>query len=209
MYSSLLFVHIVAGCVACICAAGALWVAKGRAAHARWGKAYALAMGVIVLTSFAMAYLKPNVFLAFVGAFTAFLLSSGWVRAKHRSGKPSRAEWVLAMAGVVVGAAMVAVALREPFRLQIAMVAFGGITLLLALRDIYSLKTQRYKGAPRIAAHLTYMLGGTIANVTAVTVVNWQSNPAWVAWLAPSAVLVPLIVYWNVKTIRAGKAAAR
>ncbi len=205
MYQTILFIHILAGSLACICAAGALWVAKGRVSHKRWGTTYVAAMSVIALSAFVMSYLKPNVFLALIGVFTAFLLASGWVRAKNRTGTPSFTDWTLAYTGLGIGVLMVVVALYELPRLQVVLVVFGIITSFLALRDLYSLKKQHYKGAPRIAAHLSYMLGGTIANITAVLVVNWQSNPAWLAWLLPSVVIVPVIIYWNIKTLSSAK----
>ena len=41
------------------------------------------------------------------------------------------------------------------------------------------------------------MLAGTISALTAVLVVNFTFNPPFVLWLAPTALLTPLIVWWN------------
>jgi hypothetical protein len=46
------------------------------------------------------------------------------------------------------------------------------------------------------------MLAGTIAAVTAFTVVNVRVEPAFVVWLAPTVALTPLIVYWNHRVYR-------
>jgi hypothetical protein len=46
------------------------------------------------------------------------------------------------------------------------------------------------------------MLGGTIAAVTAFTVVNVRLEPAVLVWLTPMVALTPLIVYWNVRVRR-------
>jgi hypothetical protein len=56
----------------------------------------------------------------------------------------------------------------------------------------------------RIAAHLGRMLGGTIAAVTAFTVVNVRIEPAFVVWLAPTVVLTPVIAYWTAR-VRGGR----
>jgi hypothetical protein len=48
------------------------------------------------------------------------------------------------------------------------------------------------------------MLGGTIAAVTAFTVVNVRIEPAFVVWLAPTVVLAPVIAYWTAR-VRGGR----
>jgi len=41
------------------------------------------------------------------------------------------------------------------------------------------------------------MMGGTIAVITAVLVVNPPSNPEWIWWVLPTALIVPVIFWWN------------
>ena len=43
-------------------------------------------------------------------------------------------------------------------------------------------------------SHISGMIGGYIATITAFTVQNIQMNPSWVPWLAPTAILVPFLV---------------
>ena len=54
----------------------------------------------------------------------------------------------------------------------------------------------------RIARHLTNMLAGTIATVTAVVVVNVETDPPWLAWIIPTLVITPLIAWWNRRVLR-------
>ena len=56
-------------------------------------------------------------------------------------------------------------------------------------------------GKERIAKHLTNMMAGTIAVITAVLVVNVNIEPIWIWWLLPTAVITPIIFYWNKKTL--------
>ena len=49
------------------------------------------------------------------------------------------------------------------------------------------------------------MMGGTIATVTAVLVVNVDTNPVWVTWILPTVAMTPLIVWWNVRLARRGR----
>ena len=51
------------------------------------------------------------------------------------------------------------------------------------------------------AEHLIYMLGGTIAVITAVLVVNVDLEPVWVWWVLPTALIIPVIFLWNNKVL--------
>jgi hypothetical protein len=78
---------------------------------------------------------------------------------------------------------------------------FGSIGGALAALDLRQ-APERYRGAARIAGHLSRMLAGTVATVTAFSVVNIRLEPAVIVWLAPTVVFTPLIVYWNVRIRR-------
>ncbi len=41
------------------------------------------------------------------------------------------------------------------------------------------------------------MMGASIAAATAFLVVNIQTNPVWITWIAPTVVITPLIIYLN------------
>jgi hypothetical protein len=94
------------------------------------------------------------------------------------------------------------VALRAGDSMGIVLLAFGGIGGSYAIGDLYFLRRHRYRGTFRIADHLSRMLAGTIAAVTAFTVVNVRLEPAVLVWLTPAVALTPLIVYWNVRVRR-------
>jgi hypothetical protein len=53
------------------------------------------------------------------------------------------------------------------------------------------------------------MLAGTIATVTAFSVVNIRIEPAAIVWLAPTVVFTPLIVSWNLRVRRASSVRLR
>ena len=78
----------------------------------------------------------------------------------------------------------------------VVLVVFAAVGGALAFSDLYILRRRTYRGTLRIAVHLGRMLGGTIAALTAFTVVNVRIEPAFVPWLAPTVLLTPLIVYW-------------
>lgn len=205
LYTVLLSIHIAAGFAALVTAAGALASSKGGRRHVYAGRVFALAMLVVFLTAMPMTFLRPNLFLLLVAVFSFYLALTGWFRARNRGGTPSRAEWIAAIVmtvtalGMVIRGVMLIVAGDS---MGIVLLAFGGGGGFFAIFDLYAFRTRRYQGAPRIAEHLTRMLAGTIAAVTAFVVVNLRFEPAFVVWLAPTVVLTPLIVYWNVRVYR-------
>jgi len=83
----------------------------------------------------------------------------------------------------------------------ITLLVFGSIALVLGYGDYRSHKNKSATGKERIAKHLTNMMAGTIAVITAVLVVNVNIEPIWIWWVLPTAVVTPIIAYWNKKTL--------
>ena len=81
------------------------------------------------------------------------------------------------------------------------LIVFSLIAGGLGISDVMTLRNRNATGKQRIARHLTNMLAGTIATVTAVLVTNVTTEPIWVAWLAPTVVITPVIFYWNKRTL--------
>jgi hypothetical protein len=201
----LLALHIAAGNLALLAAAGAVIAPKGGRAHTWVGRAFTVAMTTIFLTAVPLTLIRPNLFLLLVALFNFYLVASGWLRARNRKGLPTRAEWGLSIAMMLTAAGMAvrgAMMLAGGNSMGTVLVTFAGIGGLLAWRDLEGLRAQRFRGTERIASHLTRMLGGTIGAITAFAVTNVRIEPAFVVWLAPSLVFTPLIVYWNLRVRR-------
>ena len=83
----------------------------------------------------------------------------------------------------------------------IVLVVFGFLAMALGYIDLRSYRDETATGKERISRHLTNMLGGTIAVVTAVLVVNPPFEPEWVWWVLPTAAITPVIFWWNKKVL--------
>ena len=83
----------------------------------------------------------------------------------------------------------------------ITLIVFGFLALFLGYGDFQTFKNQTATGKERIAKHLTNMMGGTIAVVTAVLVVNPPADPEWVWWILPTVLITPVIFWWNKKVL--------
>ncbi len=203
MYATLLALHIAAGSIALISALGALLVAKGKTAHRRWGITYAIGMALIALTAWTMSALKPNPFLFAIGCFSAYLVASGYARAKNRSGKASTLDWTISGFGLATSLVMLGLGWMSTGTNHVVLFVFAGIAGALSVIEMLGLRRNKFKGAERIVSHMTHMMGGTIATVTAVAVVNIRSvQPGWLVWIAPSVMIAPIIIYWTIRLRR-------
>lgn len=210
MYDILLPIHIAAGFCSLLAACGAIFTAKGQTWHVRSGRVFFWGMVIIFVTALPMTLLRPNLFLFLVAIFSFYQALTGWRTARNRTGQPAWIDWAAAGVMTAAGAGMLvfgAVLLVSGETLGLVLLAFGGLGGSFGLYDWRQFRHTPLTGKRRIAAHLTRMLGGTIATVTAFVVTNFQFSPPFVLWLAPTVVLVPVIVYWNRAILKSAKPA--
>ena len=201
----LLAIHIAAGAVALAAAAIALSTAKGRVHHIRAGRVYAAAMALVCVTALPLAMLGANVVLLLVAVFSFYLVFAGWRFARNASGRPRPVDWTAAVIMALTGLGMWgygAVLFLWGDSQWVTMAVFGFIAAALSATDLRYHRASPRTGRQRIARHLTNMLAGTIATVTAVVVVNVETNPAWLAWILPTLLITPLIAWWNRRVLR-------
>ena len=202
--TALLVIHIAAGSTALVTAGVALVTAKGERWHVLAGRIYAAGMTVVFLTAAPLAALVSSSFLFLIALFSFYLVFAGWRFARNRQRRAHPVDWIAVAAIGVTGLAMwgyaVVVALDGSSQ-WITLAVFGGIAIALGLADAKFHRDQP-GGQRRVARHLTNMMAGTIATITAVTVVNVDMEPVWVPWILPTVVITPLIAWWNVRVLR-------
>ena len=203
---ALLAVHIACGSVALLAAAVALATAKGRRNHILSGRVYALGMAGVFATAVPLALLGADIFLLFIAFFSFYMVFAGWRFARNRRGLAQPLDWtavtIMALTGLGMWVYGGVIGMAGDSQ-WVTLALFGFIALGLAGAD--ALFHRRTGPAPyhrRISRHLTNMMAGTIATVTAVLVVNVATNPVWLAWVLPTLVMTPLIVWWNVRVAR-------
>ena len=200
----LLLTHIASGSIALFSAALALCTEKGKKFHVLSGKSYFWAMVLIFLTAIPMSIINSNVFLFLIAIFSFYLAFSGMRFARNRSGVPTRVDLISVNFMFLSGAGMWILALIFFINNDsqfITLIVFGFLALSLGYGDFRTFKNETAKGKERIAKHLTNMMGGTIAVVTAVLVVNPPTDPEWVWWILPTFLITPLIFRWNKKVL--------
>ena len=188
-----------------ICALMAVSSKKGSNFHRKVGRIYALGMATIGVTAIPMAIISEKMFLFLIALFSSYLVFAGWRFAVNRSGRPSKLDWfavfimLLTALTMAVGAYSIS---TEEGNMWVTLAVFAVIAACIGLTDMKSHISRRTIGNKRIARHLTNMLAGTIATLTTTFVVNVSTDPAWLAWIAPTMVITPLIIYWNRRALK-------
>ena len=201
---TLLSIHILAGTIALLCAALAVSSEKGKKFHVLSGRTYFWCMVGIFLTAIPMSIINRNIFLFLIAIFSFYLAFAGMRFAKNRKGIATAIDWVAVSFMIASGLGMWALAtiyFINDNSQYITLLVFGFIALALGYGDYRSHKNKSATGKERIAKHLTNMMAGTIAVITAVLVVNVNIEPIWIWWILPTAVVTPIIAYWNKKTL--------
>ena len=204
----LLVAHIFAGCISLIAAVFAVVSSKGKQAHILAGRTYFWGMAVIFLTAIPMSISSSNVFLFLIAIFSFYLAYAGMKFARNRTGTANLFDWVAVGLMVFSGLAMWFLALvyfMNNNSQYITLTVFGFIAISLGYMDFRSYRNKSAIGKQRIARHLTNMLAGTIAVITAVLVTNVDIEPVFILWILPTIIISPLIFWWNRKILGLNK----
>ena len=200
----LLAIHILAGIVSLLSAALAVSSAKGTKPHVLSGRTYFWGMAIIFSTAIPMSIISSNIFLFLIAIFSFYLAFAGMRFARNRKGVATILDWIAIGLMIFSGIGMwilAAIYLLNSNTQYIVLSVFGLLAIALGYADFRSYKNNSATGKERISRHLTNMMGGTIAVITAVLVVNPPFEPEWVWWVLPTALITPVIFWWNRKTL--------
>jgi uncharacterized membrane protein len=205
MMQILLPIHILAGTIALLCAAMAVSSEKGKKLHVLSGRTYFWCMVAIFLTAIPMSIITSNIFLFLIAIFSFYLAFAGMRFARNRKGVTTTLDWIIVSLMILSGVGMWILAVihftnnNSQF---IPLLVFGFVAIAVGYGDFKSHKNKKAIGKERITRHLTNMMGGTIAVITAVLVVNVDIEPVWVWWVLPTALITPVIFWWNAKVLK-------
>ena len=205
----LLFIHIIAGSISLIAAAFAVLSSKGKKLHILSGRTYFWGMAIIFLTAIPMSIVSANIFLFLVAIFSFYLAYARLRFARNRKGIANFFDWVAIGLMVLSGVIMLFLATNYFMNNNsqyITLAVFGFIAISLEYADYRSYRKKYAIGKQRIARHLTNMLAGTIAVITAVLVTNIHIEPVFILWILPTIIISPLIFWWNRKILGTSKA---
>ena len=205
----LLFIHILAGSISLVAAAFAVVSSKGKKTHILAGRTYFWAMAVIFFTAIPMSITSSDVFLFLIAIFSFYLAYAGMRFARNRIGTANFFDWVAIGLMVLSGMIMWALAIiyfMNSNSQHITFTVFWFIAISLGYTDFRSYRNKSAIGKQRIARHLTNMLAGTIAVITAVLVTSVNIEPVFILWILPTIIITPIIFWWNRKILGVNRA---
>ena len=167
----LLPIHIIAGTIALFCAAMSVLSEKGKKVHVLSGRTYFWGMATIFLTAIPMSIISSNIFLFLIAIFSFYLAFAGMRFARNKAGIAATLDWVAVSSVILSGLGMWILAgiyFLNSDTQYIVLLVFGFLAITLGCADLRSYKNNSIKGKERISRHLTSMMGGTIAVITAV-----------------------------------------
>ena len=173
--------------------------------HLKFGKAFFYAMMIVAVSAIPLSFFSNNLFLLLIALFSGYLAHGGWRFGNNKTKEMRQIDKIsMALAGLV-GVAMCVYALFmlliQGDSQGITLGVFGIIMIGFSIREKGLFKETPLSYNQRIAAHLSFMLGATIASFTAFLVTNLSFDPAFILWLAPTVAITPLIAFWNIKLL--------
>ncbi len=197
-FTLLIILHATFGGLSLLSGTIALSAPKGKKWHVKSGRYFYYFMMICVASGFTAALLPghENPFLMGVALFSFYFVFTG-VRALSLK-KPSPVvtldQWV-ARIMVIVGICMIVLKPILFGKLNIILTVFGLVLLLFSILDLLLFKHPEKFKKTWLRQHLTRMIGGFIAAVTAFIVVN-QFLPPLISWLGPGVLGSFFIAYW-------------
>jgi uncharacterized membrane protein len=189
----LLFLHIATGFTALVTGLLAIVSRKGGVLHKRSGSIFFWCMVTVALTAVVLSAMRGHAFLLHIGLFALYQAHGGWRSIRNKALRPAAQDWLLLAIGGLNGGWMVAT-------LNPVLLVFGGISVWLAIQDTRTFIRTARRGTvgPKawLVRHIGMMLGTYIATFTAFLLTAMGRNDlGGMAWLAPTIIGVPFIVY--------------
>ena len=178
---------------------------KVKKLHVLSGKTYFWSMVVIFSTAIPMSIISRNIFLSLIAIFSFYLAFAGMRFARNRKGVAAPFDWIAFCLMISSGVGMwilAAIYFLNSNTQYIVLLVFGFLAIVLGYADIRSYKNESASGKEGISRHLTNIMGGTIAVLTAVLVVNPPFKPEWVWWVFPTMLITPVIFWWNFEILK-------
>ena len=151
-------------------------------------------------------------FLFSIGIFSIYLVSTGYryisLDDLHKGQKPQAIDWFLTSLMALFGLFLVGGGILQLIGLidimydrsfGTVMLVFGGFSVMMVVQDINGFRGKVQYKNHWLLMHISRMIGANIAAFTAFLVVNNKFLPNIVAWLLPTVIGIPLMMYWHKK----------
>lgn len=199
--------HVAAGSIALVVAPLAMMTFKGGDWHRRWGKAFFYGMIVVCATAIALGILFPHDFwLAMLAILSFHMVASGYrslyLKQLHKGLRPARMDLLLHGIAAVANAGLLIwglahLLLGDLNAQAVLLTVLGVFGTAMVLNGFLQFYRQRQDKRGWLYGHIIGFMGGYAATLTVFSGINLTFiDPAWLRWLWPSLVGIPLIWFW-------------
>jgi uncharacterized membrane protein len=205
LFLILLVVHVIAGSIALITGTINMVRKKGDKMHKNLGNYFFYSMIINSIAGMFMSFIHINIFLFIIGVFTIYLVVTGQrylVLKDSTTNTVKKLDWIISYTMILfaIGFIIYGILLLLSSKFfGVVLLTFGLISTLMSLQDFKNYKGKSTLKNVGLITHIQRMIGAYIAAITAFLVVNNTFLPSVLAWLLPTLILVPLIIYWSRK----------
>lgn len=197
----LIYVHAAFGGMALLSGAISLIATKGNTLHKKSGKLFFFTMLASTSLSLIIAVLPyhKSPFLFCIGLFSSYFIIGGFRSLEFKKQVISlRLDKIIAYLIIVTGIAMVFCPILIEGSPDIILLVFGLTSILFGSIDVLLFRDINRLRKHWLKIHLSKMISGYVAAVTAFVVVNGWLPGVW-AWFTPAIFGNIYLTYWLLK----------
>ncbi|MCH7398195.1 hypothetical protein MM236_09355 [Belliella sp. DSM 107340] len=202
-----LYFHVAFGFTALLAGVLAIFFPKGGKNHNVSGIVYYWCMIGIGTTAFVIAIPKGNMFLLMIGGFSTYMTLTGRRYLQLRKSKLPKFSnldlffRIVALATILIPIIYFGInGVADLGDFGIVFTVFGIFLLSMVWVDFKAGgKLHTFSKNWFLGMHISRMMGAFIATFTAFLLINWQSDPVFIAWLLPTVIFTPVIIYYQRK----------
>ncbi len=206
LFKIILVIHIFFGSIGLFTGTLNIVRKKGDKPHFIIGNFFLYSMIINAIAGLIMSIMHNNLFLLIVAVFSFYMVCTGQrilsLKNLLNNQQPKSIDYCLTFGMLLFGLGFIFFGFYLLFNQNnfgIVLMVFGTISILMVKTDL-----KLYKGNTKfknywLLIHLQRMIGAYIASVTAFIVTVDKYNLGIIAWLLPTAILVPLIIKWSKK----------
>jgi hypothetical protein len=144
-------------------------------------------------------------FLFCIGVFTLYLIVGGYLVLRYKQ-QTVNLFWdkILSTTMLITGIGMILYPIIQFGKFNIVLGVFGIVGIIMSFIDFARYRNKTKLREQYLQLHLSKMIGGFIASVTAFIVANGVIS-GLIGWLSPGAIGIMVIAYWTIKLNRKRK----
>ena len=209
-------IHVITGTICVLSGTTAFLSPKGRPVHRAAGKTFVATMLTSATSGAVLGLMEPERLLitAFAGVLAAYLVTTGWMAARGRDGRPGWREQsafgvILLLAAGLIGLGVLATQSADGTYLGFTADSYFLLAIMSCLglvSDLVFLARSSLPDRQRVARHLWRMglayfiaIGSLFTGPGAVVFPDWLRESGWLS--APEGVTVLAILFWLLRTL--------